>query len=131
LNCYNLIIFSHTLLCLTLLHCLTSLLISKIFYNDLYHFLIFYSHFWLYITFTSLKEIEVSVLSPLTTIIIIIIIISSSSSSSINTIIIMTHRSAVGLGTMLQARRSRVRFTMRSLHFSINLILPASLRPWD
>jgi hypothetical protein len=36
---------------------------------------------------------------------------------------------AVGWGTMLQAGRSRVRFPMRSLDFSIVLILPAALCP--
>jgi hypothetical protein len=35
--------------------------------------------------------------------------------------------SVVGCGTMLQAGRSRVRFPMRSLDFSIDLILPAAL----
>jgi hypothetical protein len=37
--------------------------------------------------------------------------------------------SVVGCGTMLQAGRSRVRFPMRSLDFSIDLIFPAALLP--
>jgi hypothetical protein len=36
----------------------------------------------------------------------------------------------VGWGTTLQAGRSRVRFPMRSLHFSIYLTLLAALWPW-
>jgi hypothetical protein len=38
--------------------------------------------------------------------------------------------SIVGWGTMLQAGRSHVPLTMRSLDFSIGLILPAALWPW-
>jgi hypothetical protein len=36
----------------------------------------------------------------------------------------------VGWGTMLQARRSRVRVTLRCIFFSIYLILPAKPWPW-
>jgi hypothetical protein len=39
--------------------------------------------------------------------------------------------SLVGWGTMLQAGRSRVQFPISSLEFSIDLILPAALRPWS
>jgi hypothetical protein len=38
--------------------------------------------------------------------------------------------SVVGWGTMLQDGRLRVRFPMRSLDFSIYLILPTALWPW-
>jgi hypothetical protein len=38
--------------------------------------------------------------------------------------------SIVGWGTTLQAGRSRVQFLMRSLDFSIDLILLATLWPW-
>jgi hypothetical protein len=40
------------------------------------------------------------------------------------------HSRVVGWGTILQAGRSRVGFSMRSLHFSTNLILPAALWSW-
>jgi hypothetical protein len=36
----------------------------------------------------------------------------------------------VGRGTMLQAGRSRAQFLIRSLDFSIDLVLPAALWPW-
>jgi len=38
--------------------------------------------------------------------------------------------SAVGWGTALKAGRSRVRFSMVSLEFFIDIILPAALWPW-
>jgi hypothetical protein len=37
---------------------------------------------------------------------------------------------AVGSGTALQARKSRVRFPMGSLRFFIDLIFPVTLWPW-
>jgi len=37
---------------------------------------------------------------------------------------------AAGWGTALQSGRSRSRFTMVSLEFSIGIILPAALWPW-
>jgi hypothetical protein len=40
------------------------------------------------------------------------------------------HGSVVGWGTMLQAGKLQVRFLMRSLHFLIDLIVPAALWRW-
>jgi hypothetical protein len=39
--------------------------------------------------------------------------------------------SVVGWSTMLQVGRSRVQIPMRSLDFSIDLILPVALWPWE
>ena len=41
-----------------------------------------------------------------------------------------TRGGAVGRGTALQAKRSRVRFPMMSLEFFIDMILLAALWPW-
>jgi hypothetical protein len=41
-----------------------------------------------------------------------------------------TRSNMVGWGTMLQAGRSQFRFPMRSLDFSVDLILSAALWPW-
>jgi hypothetical protein len=40
------------------------------------------------------------------------------------------HGSVVGWGTMVQAGRSRVQFSIKSLDFLLCLILPAALWPW-
>jgi hypothetical protein len=45
-------------------------------------------------------------------------------------VIIGVRGGAVGLGTLLQAGRSRVQFPMVSLEFFIDIILPAALWPW-
>jgi len=42
-----------------------------------------------------------------------------------------TRGGAVGWGTALQARRSRVRFPTVSLEFFIDIILPVALWPWS
>jgi hypothetical protein len=49
-------------------------------------------------------------------------------------IIIITYRargSLVPRNSMLQAGKQWVLFPIRSLHFPIDLILPAALQPWD
>jgi hypothetical protein len=45
--------------------------------------------------------------------------------------ILTTRGSVVDWGTILQAGRSQVQFPMMSLDFSIDLIRPASIWPWD
>ena len=47
-----------------------------------------------------------------------------------NVTILYKLNGAVGLNTALQAGRSRVRFPMVSLEFSIDIILPGALCPW-
>jgi hypothetical protein len=46
------------------------------------------------------------------------------------TFILGARGTVIGWGTMLQTARSRLRFPMGPLDFSINLILPAALWPW-
>jgi hypothetical protein len=41
-----------------------------------------------------------------------------------------THGIVVGSGTVLQARRSRIRKPTRSLDFSVDSIIPAEQWPW-
>jgi hypothetical protein len=51
--------------------------------------------------------------------------------NSINIGVITSRGSVVGSATTIQSRRSRVRFPMRSLDFSIDLIFPAAPWPWS
>ena len=61
---------------------------------------------------------------PLTSFWVSISLILSSSTS------VGARGGAVGWGTALQSGRSRVRFSMVSLEFFIDIILPAALWPW-